>query len=1273
MNYIGTYDGTIFYNPANKFCIVSVKTADQSVPAEARSNRRYKDHLIRFTAVGYEIPRTDAVELELDGEWTKGKYGVQLQVEQWREIVPRTKNGVEGYLASGLIKGIGPKTAADIVERFGVDTLDILEHQPERLLEIRGITESKLEDIKASYAENRMLQGIMTLLAPFKITPKTALKIYQYFGPTSVEILEKSPFELCQISGFGFRRVDAIVQKSGGNLHDSMRIKGAVFCALDEGKSKRGHLYISSEELEKSALKLLNEKIPVPELRLHQQEVRDMMQEMILNGAVVSVKDNIYLPRVFAQEDETARRIAQRLVAQMPVEHIAPVLEQVKVEMGLRLSAQQEAAVYAAFRHGLSVITGSPGTGKTTVLRTILEVYRRLHPDGKIALMAPTGRASRRMSESTGFEDARTLHSGLGLTSEEDEGSRNRKSEPLSADLIIVDEFSMVDMWLAEKFFERMKINARIVLVGDPDQLPSVGAGNVFREIIETKIVPVTVLDQIFRQSKDSLIAYNAKFINEGNTKLFYGPDFVFVSGDSQEDTAEKITERYCLEIQESGIENVQILSPFRSEGAASSEQLNETIRELVNPFRSAEEEIKFGPKIFRINDRIMQTKNTEKVSNGDLGFIRYIKDTDQGKKIGMDFGAGRTLEYGVDDLSNVDLAYAIPATEFCAPKSIDFTHGHHICIDGLYYAYLLVPSDGYKTQVPAGWLSLIVNAGDGIDMDMFLSRQPKETIIQKVGQQLRINRSKIKDASDTNTDFDDIDGAIRSGYFLKEGLANNEDFYYLNLLITITASNEEDLEWKVSEMKKLLLSQDMNACTCHFREEQAFLSALPLVAMEKKLYERGKRNLLTGGAASCYPFTSYEMCDDNGILLGVNKYNSSLIIVDIFNSAVYKNANMSILGTSGAGKTFTMQLMALRMRRKNIPIFIVAPLKGHEFHRACSNVGGSFIQISPASPHCINVMEIRRVDRSVNELLDGPGIQLSELAAKIQQLHIFFSLLIPDMSHEERQLLDEALVRTYNTKGITHDNASLEDPAQPGQYREMPVLGDLYEILKTSKETMRVAHILNRLVNGSASTFNKQTNVRLDNKYTVLDISSLTGDLLTVGMFVALDFVWDRAKADRTEEKAIFIDECWQLLSGAGAAGVRLAGDFLLEIAKTIRGYGGASIFASQDLADFFDLDGGRFGKGIINNSKTKIILNLEDDEAQRVQEALHLSDAETMEITHFERGHGLISTNNNNIMVEFKASPLEKDLITTDRRELREIVERKRREQSTSAEQQI
>lgn len=604
-----------------------------------------------------------------------------------------------------------------------------------------------------------------------------------------------------------------------------------------------------------------------------------------------------------------------------------------------------------------------------------------------------------------------------------------------------------------------------------------------------------------------------------------------------------------------------------------------------------------------------------------------------------------------------------IPASEFFAPESIDFTHGNYCVMDGIYHTYLLIPSNGYRTQVCAGWLSLLVNAGEGIDVDIFFDRQPKDRIQQKLGQQLRINRSKIKDTSDTNSDFDDLDSAIRSGYFLKEGLANNEDFYYMNILVTITADSLEELEWRTNEMKKLLLSQDMEAVTCHFREEQALLSALPLVSLDKKLFERSKRNVLTTSVASCYPFTSFEMCDDNGILLGVNKHNNSLIIVDIFNSRVYKNANIALLGTSGAGKTFTMQLMALRMRRKNIQVFIIAPLKGHEFHRACRNIGGEFIQISPASKNCINVMEIRKIDTSANDLLDGPQTEKSELAAKIQRLHIFFSLLIPDMNHEERQLLDEALIQTYKRKGITHNNESLYDPKCPGQYREMPILEDVYNILKENADTRRLANIMNRLVHGSASTFNQQTNVNLENKYTVLDISELTGDLLTVGMFVALDFVWDKAKEDRTVEKAIFIDETWQLI---GASSNRLAAEFVLEIFKIIRGYGGSAICATQDLNDFFALEDGKYGKGIINNSKTKIILNLEDEEAMRVQSILHLSEAETMAITHFERGNALISTNNNNVTVEFKASDLEKDLITTDREELKKILAREKHQQA-------
>lgn len=660
MSYIGTYDGKIFHNPSDNFCIFVIRTSDTSIPEDARDKRRYKDHLIRFTALGYGLPMTDAVELELEGEWVNGKYGLQLQVEQWREIVPKTKEGILSYLGSGLIKGIGEKTAAEIVARFGIHTMDILESHPERLLEIRGITENKLEDIKTSFAQSRMLHDIMALLAPFKLTPKTALRIYQHFGASCINILKKSPFELCQVSGFGFRRVDAIVRKSNNNLHDPMRIKGALLCALDEAKNKQNHLFLEKNTLYKGAMKLLNESIPVPEMRVRLEETEKVLESLILNGTVVSMKDLIYHPAVFAQEDETACRIAKQLTTENPsLVDVSAIIEAVKTEQGLHTSRKQETAVRSAFQYNLSIITGSPGTGKTTVLKIILEVYRKIYPNRKVVLMAPTGRASRRMAESTGFKDACTLHSGLGLFSEEDEGSHTNKKDKLEADLVIVDEFSMVDMWLASKFFTSLKEGTKVVLVGDPDQLPSVGAGNVFKELIQCGLVPVTVLDEIFRQTKDSLIAHNARFIHDGNTRLYYGNDFTFLPCDNQTEAAEAIVKRYCEEIEKNGIKHVQILSPFRTEGETSSDHLNVVIREIVNPFRSTEDEICVGTKVFRIGDRIMQTKNASKVSNGDLGFIRYIKDVPNGKRIGLEFGENRLLEYDISDMANLELAYA--------------------------------------------------------------------------------------------------------------------------------------------------------------------------------------------------------------------------------------------------------------------------------------------------------------------------------------------------------------------------------------------------------------------------------------------------------------------------------------------------------------------------------------------------------------------------------------------------------------------------------------
>lgn len=599
-----------------------------------------------------------------------------------------------------------------------------------------------------------------------------------------------------------------------------------------------------------------------------------------------------------------------------------------------------------------------------------------------------------------------------------------------------------------------------------------------------------------------------------------------------------------------------------------------------------------------------------------------------------------------------------IPVSKFISPDYIDFEYGNYIVIDDTYYSYMVVPSNGYKTQVIAGWLSLLVNAGEGIDVDLFFDKQPKSKIQQKLGQQIRINRSKIREASDTNTDFDDLNNAIHSGYYLKEGISNNQDFYYISLLITITADSLEELEWRQKEMKKLMLSKDLDVQVCIFRQEQAFLSSIPIIKLDKVLFSKSKRNTLSMGAASCYPFTSFEMSDDNGILLGVNKFNNSLIIVDIFNSAIYKNANIAILGTTGAGKTFTMQLMALRMRRKQIQVFILAPIKGHEFKRASDNIGGEFIQISPASLNCINIMEIRKTDNIATEFLDGVT-EHSKLTSKIQSLHMIFSLIIPDMNYEEKQLLDEAFIKVYGEKGITHDNKSLEK--KDGTYKEMPVLEDVYNELIKNPQTKRLANILNRFVHGSASTFNQQTNVKLDNKYTVIDLSDVTGDMLTVSMLIALLFIWDKIKEDRTVEKAIFIPELWNLI---GSGSNKLVANYVLEIFKTIRGFGGAAIADTQDLNDYFALEDGKYGEGILNSCKTKIILNLEDKEAQRVKSILNLSETEIMNITHFERGSGLISTNNNNVTVEFKASPLEKELITTDRHELKQILEKRKKE---------
>lgn len=600
-----------------------------------------------------------------------------------------------------------------------------------------------------------------------------------------------------------------------------------------------------------------------------------------------------------------------------------------------------------------------------------------------------------------------------------------------------------------------------------------------------------------------------------------------------------------------------------------------------------------------------------------------------------------------------------IPINDFICPKSIDAKSSpRYLVIDGLYYMFCYVPSSAYPTRAVGGWLSFLINMGEGIDIDFWFNKEAVESTQRKLQYMLRYNNLKIRDTEDTAQDYDGIVGAIEAGYYLKQGIANNEDFCYFGTAVTITATSLEELKYRYTEIRKYCVKKSLKLKTCWLQQLEAFTSTLPICAYDPGIWAKSRRNILTNSLASTYPFGSYEMSDENGILLGTNHDNGSLVYVDIFDTRKYNNANVAILGSSGAGKTYTLECMALRMRQRGIQVFVIAPLKGHEFRLACDAVGGAYVKIAPGSGNNINIMEIRKKEETEQDVLDmaiaSTEQEESILMKKIQQLHVFFTLLVKDISYEEKQLLDEALIRTYENFGITSDNSSLLDPENSNAYRKMPILGDLHVTLGELPGAGRLYSILTRYITGSAKSFNQPTNVNLDNKYVVLDVSTLTDEMLPIGMFLALDYVWDKARESRLTKKVIFIDETWKLV---GAKSSPQAANFVLEIFKVIRGYGGSAVAATQDLNDFFALDNGAYGAGIINNSKTKLLMKTEPSEAETVARVMELTSEETKEIKNLTRGTCLLAANYNHIFIDIKASNQEHNLITTDREDIAQM----------------
>jgi len=650
------HERTLFCDEQSGYIVASFKTKDaDSIPAGAVSKFQPRDGLTAFTAVGNRLPTTDGLEIELVGKWGDSKHGLQLSAESCAIIRPKTVDGIVAYLSSDLIKGIGERTAREIVARFGVDTLDIIDKEPRRLLEIKGITEDKLKSILVGYRQSVGLQDIMTELSPYGVTPKKAEKILEAYGAQAVEVIKRNPYVLCNIHGFGFKTVDAMALKNGMPHDSPHRIAEGIVYALKEAQQS-GHLFLSNKELCDDARELLG--VGTAEGSV----LSNVLLDLILKDRLKEDGGRIYLPKNYHAERETARLAKAMIRPTSARGDIFKIIAQAEKSCGIILDELQRAAVKMAITNNISIITGGPGTGKTTVVKVLIAVYKKV-VGGEVAFAAPTGRASRRLSESVGM-DASTLHSILGLREDTEEADNS-----IDANFLVVDETSMMDMALSYQLFKNLKPSTKLLLVGDSNQLPSVGAGNVLSELLKSGAIPVTRLSIVHRQAETSRININAHYILQNESSgLEYGHDFIFIDVDNSEAAAEYVKKHYYNSVRmpktngkSYGADGVQILSPMRTKGKCGTDALNIEIQALLNPASTGRPDIAVGRnKVFRLYDKVMQTRNKGDISNGDIGRIRKIEKNGKGDgEVHIDFGGGRKAVYNVEEMASIELAYA--------------------------------------------------------------------------------------------------------------------------------------------------------------------------------------------------------------------------------------------------------------------------------------------------------------------------------------------------------------------------------------------------------------------------------------------------------------------------------------------------------------------------------------------------------------------------------------------------------------------------------------
>ena len=582
----------------------------------------------------------------------------------------------------------------------------------------------------------------------------------------------------------------------------------------------------------------------------------------------------------------------------------------------------------------------------------------------------------------------------------------------------------------------------------------------------------------------------------------------------------------------------------------------------------------------------------------------------------------------------------SIKINDELAPAYINLKNSKYIEIDNLFYAGLMVVN--YYREQNDLLLKSLIEANINMNISIFYEKQDQYKTIKDLTYHIGNVGVDIKE---NNTNREDIDIAIYTyndaKYIRKEMQVNNEDLYFLYIYINIFADNTKDLEYYLNKIEGIIQSKGMLTRRANFREEQLFLSCTPICENNIDIKNSAKRNVLTSSLISTYPFISSSIFDEKGLFIGKNIYNNSLIFVDRYNTEKYKNANMCIFGTSGAGKSFYTKLLILRARLLGIEQFVIDPER--EYVNLTKELNGTEIRIGPSSKTYVNIFDIRE-----ESLEDG---EKGYLATKISKLIGFFNLIFGELNEEEKAILEEKIIEVYNEKNINFDDVSLFNENKNSiiskkfkSSLDMPILEDFYNILKNDKKTKKFSIKLNSFVKGSLNFFNNYTNVEIDNKLIIADVYELGEENLKYGMYLFTELFWDKIKINRKNKKAIYLDEIWRLI---GVTSNKEVASFIYKIFKTIRKYGGSSVAITQDISDLFSLENGIYGKSILNNSSIKSFFSLEEDNIKILSENINLTEKEKIEIKSLKRGESLMFIGDDHILAKIECSEKEKNII--------------------------